>query len=118
MKGEKESSDCDKTVRKKRRYRNHPGTVALREIRKFQKTTTLLIPRAPFRRLVREIGQEFKQELRFSADTFDTIQMVAEAYLTKVLKNTNKAAIHAKRKGINHEDMRFAIMQAANTGGD
>ena len=105
------AGDTDK-VRKKRRYR--PGTVALREIRQFQKRTDLLIPKAPFRRLVREIGQNFKHELRFSAETFDAIQSVAESYLTNKLRSANKAAIHAKRKGITKSDMEFAIRQAAN----
>ncbi|KAL4305116.1 hypothetical protein AHAS_Ahas16G0046100 [Arachis hypogaea] len=45
-------------VKKPHRYR--PGTVALREIRKYQKSTELLIRKLPFQRLVREIAQDFK----------------------------------------------------------
>ena len=49
-------------VKKPRRYR--PGTVALREIRRYQKSTELLIHKLPFRRLVREITQDFREGLR------------------------------------------------------
>ena len=106
-----EDGPAEKKERKKRRYRS--GTVALREIRKFQRDTSMLIPKAPFRRLVREIGQAFKAELRFSSATFDAIQSMAEAHLIKVLRSTNKVAIHAKRVGITSRDMEFAISQAA-----
>merc|ERR1712150_40357 len=49
-------------VKKPHRYR--PGTVALREIRRYQKSTELLIRKLPFQRLVREIAQDFKTDLR------------------------------------------------------
>jgi len=49
----------------KKPHRFRPGTVALREIRKFQKTTELLIRKLPFQRLIREIAQEFKTDIRF-----------------------------------------------------
>ena len=52
-------------VKKPHRFR--PGTVALREIRKFQKSTELLIRKLPFQRLVREIAQEYKSDLRFQS---------------------------------------------------
>ncbi|KAF8625029.1 hypothetical protein AX17_006943, partial [Amanita inopinata Kibby_2008] len=45
-------------VKKPHRFR--PGTVALREIRRYQKSTELLIRKLPFQRLVREIAQDFK----------------------------------------------------------
>ena len=67
------------TVRKKHRYK--PGTVALREIRKYQKSTELLIRKLPFQRLVREIAQDFKQELRFQSTAILALQEAAEAYL-------------------------------------
>ena len=66
-------------VKKPHRFR--PGTVALREIRRFQKSTDLLIRRLPFQRLVREIAQEFKSELRFQSSAVLAIQEAAEAYL-------------------------------------
>ena len=66
-------------VKKPHRFR--PGTVALREIRRFQKSTDLLIRRLPFQRLVREIAQEFKADLRFQSSAVQAIQEAAEAYL-------------------------------------
>ena len=48
---------------KKMRFR--PGTVALREIRRYQKSTDLLVPRLPFQRLIREIAHEHSDDIRF-----------------------------------------------------
>jgi histone H3 len=64
----------------KKPHRFHPGTVALREIRRYQKSTELLLRRLPFR-LVREIAQEFKADLRFQSSAVQAIQEAAEAYL-------------------------------------
>ena len=50
-------------VKKPHRYK--PGTVALREIRRYQKSTELLIRKLPFQRLVHEIAQDFKADLHF-----------------------------------------------------
>ena len=63
---------------KKRNYR--PGTKALKEIRKFQKCTDLLIPKIPFLRLVREIGNSFMTDVRFTKDAVDCLQVA----MTKV----------------------------------
>ena len=65
----------------KKPHRFRPGTVAQREIRWFQKSTDLLIRRLPFQRLVREIAQEFKSDLRFQSSAVQAIQEAAEAYL-------------------------------------
>ena len=82
-------------VKKPHRYR--PGTVALREIRRYQKTTELLIRKLPFQRLVREIAQEFKTDLRFQGSAVLALQEAAEAYLVGLFEDTNLCAIHAKR---------------------
>ncbi|ORM41215.1 histone H3.3 [Babesia sp. Xinjiang] len=82
-------------VKKPHRYR--PGTVALREIRKFQKSTELLIRKLPFQRLVREIAQDFKTDLRFQSQAVLALQEAAEAYLVGLFEDTNLCAIHAKR---------------------
>jgi len=62
-------------------HRYRPGTVALREIRKYQKSTELLIRKLPFQRLVREIAQDFKTDLRFQSSAVLALQEAAEAYL-------------------------------------
>lgn len=92
--------------RKKHRYR--PGTVALREIRKYQKSTDLLIRKLPFQRLVREIAQDFKTDLRFQSSAVLALQEAAEAYLVRLFEDTNLAAIHGKRVTIMPKDMQLA----------
>ncbi len=82
-------------VKKPHRYR--PGTVALREIRKYQKSTDLLLRKLPFQRLVREIAQDFKTDLRFQSTAILALQEAAEAYLVSLFEDTNLCAIHAKR---------------------
>ena len=74
-----------------------PGTTALKEIRHFQKSTCLLIRRLPFQRLVREIAQDFKTDLRFQAAALRALQEAAEAYLVGLYEDCNLCAIHAKR---------------------
>ena len=92
--------------RKPRRYR--PGTVALREIRKYQKSTELLIRKLPFQRLVREIAQDFKTDLRFQSTAILCMQEAAEAYLIGLFQDTNLCAIHAKRITIMPKDIQLA----------
>lgn len=89
-----------------RRYR--PGTVALREIRFYQKTGDLLIRKIPFQRLVRELAQDIKSDLRFQHSAIMAIQEAAEAYLVGLFEDTNLVAIHAKRVTIQAKDMNLA----------
>ena len=93
-------------VKKPHRYR--PGTVALRQIRKYQKSTDLLIRKAPFQRLVREIAQDFKSDLRFQSTAVLALQEASEAYLVGLFEVTNLCAIHAKRVTIMPKDMALA----------
>jgi histone H3 len=93
-------------VKKPHRYR--PGTVALREIRKYQKSTDLLIRKAPFQRLVREVAQDFKSDLRFQSTAVLALQEAAEAYLVGLFEDTNLCAIHAKRVTIMPKDIQLA----------
>ena len=92
----------------KKPHRFRPDTVALREIRWSQKSTDLLIRRLPFQRLVREIAQEFKSDLRFQTSAVQAIQEAAEAYLVGLFEDTNPCAIHAKRVTIMPKDMQLA----------
>ena len=93
-------------VKKPHRYR--PGTVALREIRRYQKSTELLIRKLPFQRLVREIAQEFKTDLRFQGSAVLALQEASEAYLVGLFEDTNLCAIHAKRVTIMPKDIQLA----------
>ena len=93
-------------VKKQHRYR--PGTVALREIRRYQRTTELLIRKLPFQRLVREIAQDFKADLRFQSKAIQALQEAAESYLVGLFEDTNLGAIHAKRVTIMPKDVQLA----------
>ena len=93
-------------VKKPHRYR--PGTVALREIRRYQKSTDLMIRKMPFQRLVREIAKEFKNDLRFQASAVLALQHASEGYLVGLFEDTNLCAIHAKRVTIMPKDMQLA----------
>nr|XP_028965050.1 histone H3.2-like [Malus domestica] len=77
------------TGRVKKPHRFRPGTVALREIRKYQKRTEFLIRKMPFQRLVREIAQDFKTDLRFQSSAVAALQEAAEAYLVGLFEDTN-----------------------------
>ena len=92
----------------KRPMRWRPGTVALREIRRYQKSTELLIRKLPFSRLVREVAQDFKTDLRFQAQAVGALQEAAEAYLVGLFEDTNLCAIHAKRVTIMLMDVQLA----------
>ena len=91
---------------KKRRHR--PGAAALKEIRKYQKSTELLIRKMPFQRLVREIAADFGDQKRFTSTAIEALQEAAEAYLVDLFEDTNLAAIHAGRVTIMSKDMRLA----------
>ena len=92
----------------KRKIRFRPGTVALREIRKYQKNTELLIRKLPFQRLVREVAQDFNTNLRFQSHAIMALQEASEAYLVSLFEDTNLCAIHAKRVTISPKDMQLA----------
>ncbi|XP_035584245.1 uncharacterized protein LOC113928020 [Zalophus californianus] len=89
-KAARKSAPATGGVKKPHRYR--PGTVALREIRRYQKSTELLIRKLPFQRLVREIAQDFKTDLRFQSSAVMALQEACEAYLVGLFEDTNLAA--------------------------
>ena len=90
-------------VRRPRRYR--PGTVALREIRKYQKSTDLLIRKIPFQRFLREISQSIKKDLRWQSTAILAIQEAAESYLVRMFEDVNVCAIHGGRQTIQIKDI-------------
>ena len=91
---------------KPHRYRE--GMVALQDIRHFQKTSALLIRKLPFQRLVREIAQDFKTDLRFQSAAILCLQEAAEAYLVRLFNDANLCAIHARRVTIMPKDILLA----------
>ncbi|KAL2328826.1 hypothetical protein Fmac_022253 [Flemingia macrophylla] len=93
---------------KKRCYRYRPGTIALREIRSYQKSTELLIRKLPFQRLVKEITENFKAGFRFQSGAISALQEASELYLIELFEGANLCAIHAKRVTIMPKDIQLA----------
>ena len=96
-------------VKKPHRYR--PGTVALREIRRYQKSTDLLIRKLPFQRFVRQVAKDMKlfnkETALWCGAALLALHESAEAYLVRYLEDSNLAAIHAKRVTIMPKDMQL-----------
>ena len=105
-KAARKSAPATGGVKKPHRFR--PGTVALREIRRYQKSTELLLRKLPFQRLVREVAQEYKQDLRFQRTAIGALQEATEAYMVSLFEDSNLCAIHAKRVTIMPRDMQLA----------
>lgn len=96
---------------KKRRYK--PGSLAIREIRKFQKSTDLLVAKLPFARVVREITQQYVDVtndvvFRWQSMALLALQEASEAYLVGLFEDTNLLALHAKRVTIMIKDIQLA----------
>ena len=99
----------------KKRYRYRPGTVALKQIRQYQKSTELLIRKLPFQRLVREIACDqdvitspLCGKVRFQSAAIMALQEASEAYLVGLFEDSNLCAIHAKRVTIMPKDIQLA----------
>jgi len=91
-------------VRKPRRFR--PGTVALRQIRKYQQSTELLIRKLPFQRLVKEVVcQMFQKQYRFQSTALLALQEASEDFLVRMFEMVNLIAIHSKRQTIMSKDV-------------
>ncbi|CAP36494.1 Protein CBG19204 [Caenorhabditis briggsae] len=88
--------------------RHRPGTVALREVRRYQKSTELLILKRPFERLVREIAQDMKTDFRFQSSAIEALQHASEAFLVELFELTQLCSIHAKRVTITKNDIQLA----------
>jgi histone H3 len=94
----------------KKLHKYHPGTVALRKIRYYQKQPghCFNIPKASFQRLVREIAQNYKTNLRFSPDAIMIVQIDTERYIIDLLSAAQLQAIHAKRVRVTAKDIQMA----------
>ena len=89
-------------------HRYRAGTVALKDIRHYQGSTALLIRKLPFQRVVREIAQDIKTDLRFQSAAILCLQEATEAYLVSLLEDSNLCAIHARRVTIMPKDIQLA----------
>lgn len=91
-----------------RKFRFRPGTVALRSIKKYQKGTELLMRKAPFQRLVRELATSHKENLRWQASAVAALQEATEAYVIGLLSDSNLCALHARRVTVMSRDVQLA----------
>jgi len=101
----------DNSRRESKKHRYRPGTRALMDIRRYQKSTMLLIPKLPFSRLIREVANDIiprGKELRFQSSALMALQEASEAYITQLMEDTVLCAVHAKRVTIMPRDMRLA----------
>lgn len=73
-----------------------PGSLALKEIRKYQKSSELLIRKRPFQRLVRHLSAS-SESLRFQSAALVIFQEALENFLTGLLEDAYRCALHAKR---------------------
>lgn len=92
---------------KTNKHRHKPGTVARREIRKYQKSTELLLRKLPFQRITREIASQFKTDLRFQANAMLALQSATEDKIGRDFEDTKLCAVHAKRVTIMPKDMQL-----------
>jgi histone H3 len=101
---------AQKAIAKRKPHRWRPGTVTLREIQKFQKNTDLLIRKAPFQRLVREIVHNMsrKSDLQMQSTAVLALQEAAEYFMVDVFSDTNLCAQHGKRATIKVKDLVLA----------
>jgi histone H3 len=100
------SSSSNSGVKKPFRFR--PGTVALRDIKRYQKGTELLLRKLPFQRLVREIAVSGKEGLRFQASAVLAMQEATEAHMVNLFADTCLCAIHGRRVTIMPKDIQLA----------
>ena len=95
-------------LQKTRRYR--PGQVAIREIRRYQKSTELMIRKAPFQRLIKEIATvDLSLKYRFQESAVLALQEASEAYLITLFSDCQLLAIHGKRVTVMPKDMWLAL---------
>jgi len=92
----------------KRPYRHKAGSVAKREIKRYQKTTNLLIPKASFERMVREVSETLKKGMRFTSTAIEAVQTSAEDYLVKLFEDASLCAAHGKRVTVMDKDIYLA----------
>lgn len=107
-KAKKKTAPAEGGVKTEKNRRFKPGTVALREIKRYQKATNLLLLKAPFQRFVRAICEGIDAQLRFQSQALLAVQEAAEMYLVGLFEDSNLCAIHANRVTVMKKDMELA----------
>ena len=107
-KARKKTAAAEGGIKEKRKFRFRPGTVAIREIKKYQKATHFMLPKAPFQRFIRSISDGIDSQLRFQSAALLALQEAAESYLTGLFEDANLCAIHASRMTVMKKDLDLA----------
>tara|TARA_B100002019_G_C21235327_1_gene582408 strand:- start:97 stop:1245 length:1149 start_codon:yes stop_codon:yes gene_type:complete len=103
---EEEDSSGKDTVKKPHRYK--PGTVSLREIKKYQKMSNVLIlAKFPFEKFVREVFKDYRDNVKISKQVFGLMQYFIENYIVDILHKANLLAIHSGRVKLMPSDIDF-----------
>ena len=101
--------DAESTTKVTKPHKFRPGTVALRDIRHQQKhSDEFAFPKANFERLVREIGQDYGEDLRYNRKFKELFQLVVETYLIELMSCSNLCALHIKRQTVLPKDIQLA----------
>ena len=90
-------------------YSQYYIIMALREIRQYQKSTDLLLRKAPFARFCREITQDYKTDVRWQAEAIASLQQASEYYLVRIFENALRCAIHTKKVTVAPKDIQLAM---------
>ena len=102
--GVKKSTQEEGTTKRRAR----PGMKALREIRRYQRSTDTVVPRAALQRVVREISSKYMPEARYSLGAIEAVHQCLESYMVGLFEDTGLCSIHARRVTIMTRDMRLA----------
>ena len=102
----------------KKPHKYHPGTVALCQIRRYQKSTELLCRKLCVARLIREVTQDFRMDLRFQATVLLALQEAMEAWLVRLMEDMNLCAIHTRCVTIQPRDLLLIHKIMVNNGVD
>ena len=106
----KEKDKEEQTGKKPRKpHRFRSGTVAIRTIKKLQKSTLPILAMAPFQRLIRQIAEEHKAGVRFNKLALDAIRCATEVHMYNVFVRAQELSIHAKRKKVMDRDTYLAL---------
>ena len=107
-KARKKTAAAEGGIKEKRKFRFRPGTVAIREIKRYQKATNFMLAKAPFQRFIRAICEGIDSQLRFQSTALLALQEAAESYLTGLFEDANLCAIHASRVTVMKKDLDLA----------
>lgn len=101
----------------KRPHRFRSGTKALAEIRFYQKNADdcLLIPQAPFSRLIRKFSLNYHDDIKVSKNAKLQLQAAIENFILELFENAQLAAIHAKRQKVYDSDLLLVLRIQRNS---